>query len=311
MIPEIVMIDVDLKITLRIGPTSSEARTFIYKIGACRFDQLLSAEAEEAIRTLIHSVTFDQVNDKRQDLALKLVSVLNDKCNMYGVEILSTTIFNIQLPSDLQTQLERIALIQAKIIDSQRVHKVLLKSMEEEAEKELEAIKKSNERKVQEIKAERKRYEIERRLIEEKAKGESRVKEVEAMTKADVALKKAKGDEVVLKMVARKEAEALLKKTQLQCQTIKNEAEQKAIILVKESEAQLKVVEAQAKALIARAEAEASVADDLEEKRKFELEWARLKVLEKLASKGRRFITGEMGESILNQLVPLFRDENP
>ncbi len=305
------MIDIDMKITFRIGPTSKEARTFIYKIGACRFNQLLCVEAEEAIRIHIHSVPFDQVNDIRQDIGLKITSVLNDKCNMYGVEILSVTISNIQLPTDLQSQLERIASIQAKIIQNQKTHELLLKSMEDEAEKELEAIKKSNERKVQEIKAERKRHEIERRLIEEKAKGDSRVKEVEAMTKADVALKKAKGDEVVLKMVARKEAEALLKKTQLQCQTIKNDAEQKAIILVKESEAQLKVVEAQAKALIARAEAEATIADDLEEKRKFELEWARLKVLEKLASKGRRFITGEMGESILNQLVPLFGDENP
>ena len=305
------MIKVDIKITLRIGPSSKEARTFIYKIGACRFNQLLSAEAEESIRTLIHTVQFNQVNDSRQDLAVKLVSMLNDKCNPYGVEILSVTLSNIQLPTDLQTQLERIASIQAMIQNNQRVHQTTLQSMEEEAEKELEAIKKSNERKVQEIKAERKRHEIERRLIEEKAKGESRVKEVEAMTKADVALKKAKGDEVVLKMSARKEAEALLKKTQLQCQTIKNDAEQKAIMLVKESEAQLKVVEAQAKALISRAEAEATAADDLEEKRKFELEWARLKVLEKLASKGRRFITGEMGESILNQLVPLFGDENP
>ena len=39
------------------------------------------------------------------------------------------------------------------------------------------------------------------------------------------------------------------------------------------------------------------------EKRRYELEWARLDVLGKIAAKGRRFISGEKGEAILNELV--------
>ena len=305
-----VMVNVDMSIKFRIGPNVEEARTFVYQIGANRFNSLLTAECEEAMRTLINLITHDRVNDVRREIGSKMLSILNERCNRYGVEIMEVIITSISLPMELQQRLERISTIQTMIRDSQKIHESKIRTLKGEAEKEMEAIRRSNARKVQEITAERKRYEIEQRLIEERAKGESRVQEVEAMTKADVALKKAQGDEHVMKMVARKDAEALLKRTQLECQTLKIEAEQNAIIMVKESEAQLKVTEAQAEALIARAQAEAESSENLSEKRKYELEWARLKVLEKLASKGRRFITGDLGEALLNQLVPLYTNEN-
>ncbi len=304
------MVNVEMNMTFRIGPDTQGARTFVYKIGAKRFDELLSVESEEAIRRCIHDTNYDQVSSLRGDIGAKVLSILKEKCKPYGVEMMKVQIINGVLPENLQTQLERITAIKAKIKDSERIHESKVRRLEDEAEKELEIIKKENERSVQEIKAERKRYEFEQRISEEKAKGEVRVQEVEAMTKADVALKKAQGDEVVTKLVARKEAEALLKKTQLECQKLKLEAEQKAILMVKSSEARSKVIEAEAKALIARAEAEAETRNDLEEKRRYELEWARLKVLEKLAASGRRFIAGDMGESILNQLVPIFGDDH-
>ena len=50
---------------------------------------------------------------------------------------------------------------------------------------------------------------------------------------------------------------------------------------------------------------EAEVA--LAEKRRYELEWARLEVLKKVAKNGRKFITGQRGEQILNDLVPSSR----
>mmetsp|Transcript_15789 Transcript_15789/g.18005 ORF Transcript_15789/g.18005 Transcript_15789/m.18005 type:complete len:409 (+) Transcript_15789:114-1340(+) len=304
-----VMVNVDICISFNIGPNAAAARSFVYQIGANRFNDFLSAESEEAIRKLIYTVTHDQINDVRGDLAVKMISILNEKCNRYGVQITNVNVENIVLPEELQLRLERISSLKEKMKENEKIQEKKLRALEDDAEKELETIRKSNARKLQEIIAERKLYEIERRELEEKAKGESRVREVEAMTNADIALKKAQGDEVVAKLNARRKAEALLKKTQLECQTLKLEAEQKAIFMVKESEGQLKIAEAKAKALIYRAEAEAECADNLIEKRKYELEWERLKVLEKLASTGRRFISGERGESILNQLVPILGNE--
>ena len=48
----------------------------------------------------------------------------------------------------------------------------------------------------------------------------------------------------------------------------------------------------------------AEVAYTLAEKRRYELEWVRLEVLEKVDNNGGKFITGQRGDQILNDLVP-------
>mmetsp|Transcript_31943 Transcript_31943/g.42599 ORF Transcript_31943/g.42599 Transcript_31943/m.42599 type:complete len:412 (-) Transcript_31943:203-1438(-) len=299
-----VMVNVDLSLTFRIGPDADAARNFVYRLGAHRFDELLSAETEEAIRGLVYSVTHDKVNDLREEFALGMLSTLNSKVNIYGVQITNVKITDVQLPRELQLRLERTTAFKTKMGEQEKSHENRVRVLEDEATKELETIRKSNARKIQQIVAEQKRYEIERREMEEKAKGEARVQEVTAMTRADVALKKAKGEEVVEKVRARQNAEALLKGTQVKSQTMKIEADRKANVMIKNSEAALKVSESTAAAMIAKAEAEAEGAEALAEKRRYELEWARLKVLEKIAGKGRKFITGDKGEAILNDLVP-------
>mmetsp|Transcript_14177 Transcript_14177/g.20902 ORF Transcript_14177/g.20902 Transcript_14177/m.20902 type:complete len:412 (+) Transcript_14177:134-1369(+) len=299
-----VMVNVDLSLTFRIGPDADAARNFVYRLGAHRFDELLSAETEEAIRGLVYSVTHDKVNDLREEFALGMLSTLNSKVNIYGVQITNVKITDVQLPRELQLRLERTTAFKTKMGEQEKSHENRVRVLEDEATKELETIRKSNARKIQQIVAEQKRYEIERREMEEKAKGEARVQEVTAMTRADVALKKAKGEEVVEKVRARQNAEALLKGTQVKSQTMKIEADRKANVMIKNSEAALKVSESNAAAMIAKAEAEAEGAEALAEKRRYELEWARLKVLERIAGKGRKFITGDKGEAILNDLVP-------
>ena len=74
------MVNVDLSLTFRIGPDIDAARNFVYRLGAHRFDELLSAETEESIRGLVYSVTHDKVNDLREEFALGMVSTLNAKC---------------------------------------------------------------------------------------------------------------------------------------------------------------------------------------------------------------------------------------
>eukprot|EP00978_Attheya_sp_CCMP212_P044827 scaffold324068_cov30-Attheya_sp.AAC.1 len=65
-----VMVNVDLSLTFRIGPDVDVAQAFVYLLGAHRFDELLSAEAEEAIRGLVYSVTHNKVNDLREEFDL-------------------------------------------------------------------------------------------------------------------------------------------------------------------------------------------------------------------------------------------------
>eukprot|EP00978_Attheya_sp_CCMP212_P026287 scaffold86142_cov51-Attheya_sp.AAC.2 len=300
----VVMVNVDLSLTFRIGPDVDAAQAFVYRLGAHRFDELLSAEAEEAIRGLVYSVTHDKVNDLREEFALGMLTTLNSKTNIYGVQILNVKITDVKLPIDLQKRLERTTAFKTKMGEQEKSHENRVRVLEDEATKELETIRKSNARKIQEIVAERNRYDIERREMEERARGEARVQEVHAVTETEVALKKVQGDEVVMKVKAKQDAEALLKRAQVESQKLKIEAEQKATVMIKQSEAELKVAESNAAAMIAKAEAEAEGAQALSEKRRYELEWARLSVLKQIAGTGRRFITGQAGQSILNDLVP-------
>ena len=70
------------------------------------------------------------------------------------------------------------------------------------------------------------------------------------------------------------------------------------------SEAKLKAAQNHSQALIAEAEAENNSTSGLEVKRKYELEWQRLQILEVLAKEGRRFVTGEAGKQLLKDMVP-------
>eukprot|EP00592_Proboscia_alata_P026270 CAMPEP_0194447816 /NCGR_PEP_ID=MMETSP0176-20130528/129218_1 /TAXON_ID=216777 /ORGANISM="Proboscia alata, Strain PI-D3" /LENGTH=414 /DNA_ID=CAMNT_0039274719 /DNA_START=21 /DNA_END=1265 /DNA_ORIENTATION=+ len=299
-----VMVNVDLSLTFRIGPDIDAATHFVYKMGAHRLDELLSAESEESIRGLVFSVTHDRVNDLREEFALGMLATLNGKVAPYGIQVMNVKITDVKLPQELQTRLERTTAFKTKMGEQEKTHENRIRVLQDGATKDLETIRKGNARKIQEIVVERKRYEIERREMEEKARGDARVEEVKAMSYADVALKKAKGDDQVQRVGAQQNAEALLKNAQVNCQRMKIEAEKSANVMVKESEAKLKVSESQAGSMIARAEAEAEGAEALAEKRRYELEWARLDVMKKIAQNGRKFITGDAGEAILNDLVP-------
>jgi regulator of protease activity HflC (stomatin/prohibitin superfamily) len=299
-----VLVNVDLSLTFRIGPDADAAANFVYKLGAHRFDELLSVQAEEAIRGLVYSVTHDKVNDLREEFALGVLTTLNSKVNQYGVQIMNVKITDCQLPPELQLRLERTTTFKTKISEQAKTHENKVRVLEDEAIKELETIRKTNARKIQELKAERRKYEVQLREMEEKARGKARVDKVQANTRAEVALKQAKGDDVSEMVKAKQAAEALLKRTDVEAKKRQIEAEQDANVVVRKYEGQLKSAEAEAAALVATAEAEAEGAEALIEKRRYELEWARLDVMETLAGNGRRFISGAKGDAILNDLVP-------
>ena len=241
-----VMVNVDLSLTFRIGPDPEAAANFIYKLGAHRFDELIAAETEEAIRGLVYSVTHDNVNDLREEFAVGMLSTLNSKVAVYGVQIMNVKITDVTLPPDLQDRLERTTAFKTKMSEQEKSHENRVRVLEDEATRSIETIRKSNSRKLQEIEAERMRYDIERREMEETARGVARVEEIKAMTDADVALKKSLGSETVHKVMARQDAEALLKKTHIQCQTMKIDSEKRINVEVKNSEADLAVAESKA-----------------------------------------------------------------
>jgi len=299
-----VMVNVDLSLTFQIGPDVEAARKFVYRIGPGRFDELLSAETEESIRGLVYSVTHDKVNDLREEFAVNMLATLNNKVEPFGVKILNVKVTNVKLPLELQQRLEHTTAFKTKMEEQEKSHENQVRVLKDNAELELETIKKANARKIQEIAAKRKIFETERREMEEEAKGEGRIREVAAQTKADVALKLARGKYLLKKIEGQKDVEKIVKTSEIECQEMTIKADQTTHQVVKDSETNLKVAEYKAQAMVVSAEAEAEAAEALAEKRKYDLEWARLEVQKKIAQNGRKFICGERGQAILDELVP-------
>jgi regulator of protease activity HflC (stomatin/prohibitin superfamily) len=240
------MVDFDLSMSFRIGPGPDEATSFVYKLGADRFDELAAAEMEETVRSLAYSTTHDKVDDLREEFSVGLLSALNPKFRIYGVQVVAVKITGVALPADIRDRLERITALKTDLSEREKIHKKRIRELEDEAVRSIEVTRMSNERRLREIEAERIRYAIERRVMEEAARGRARVEEMKAMADADVALKRSLGNETVEKVLARQQAEALIKKAHIQCQTMRIEAEKNVNIEVKNSEAELAVAESKA-----------------------------------------------------------------
>mmetsp|Transcript_19324 Transcript_19324/g.25457 ORF Transcript_19324/g.25457 Transcript_19324/m.25457 type:complete len:424 (+) Transcript_19324:251-1522(+) len=298
-----VMVNVDLSLTFKIGPDAEGAKQFVYSMGAHRFDEFLAAKTEEAIRGLVYSVTHDKVNDLREEFASGMLSTLNSQTSPYGVSIMNVKITEVFLPDELQRRLERTTAFRTKMEEAEKVQENAVVVQRDRATQELETIRKNNNRRLQNLTAEIKRYEIELAETLEAARGKAKVEETNAQSKAEVMITKAAGDKEVSKVNGQRDAEEKIRQMEIQCQQRRMKADQDAQTMILESEAKLAAAANRAQALIATAEAERKATTQLAEKRRYELEWERLRVLKQIAGKGRKFISGEQGQEILAELT--------
>ena len=168
----------------------------------------------------------------------------------------------------------------------------------------IEQVVRTNQRREQDLTAQCTRYEIEHKEKVDEMAGSARVQEIEAQSRMDVLIGQKRGDLQVATAEGQKEAEVITQMSKIECDRRKVKIEEKAMVEILASEAKLKAAQNNALALIAEAEAENNSTAGLETKRKYELEWKRLEVLEQLAAKGRRFVSGPAGQAMIREMVP-------
>jgi len=299
-----VFVDVNLSLTFSIGPSIDDAEAFVYKLGCARFDEFLSCEVEEGIRGLVYSVTHDRVNDLREEFAQGMLASLSRKFKPYGVQIRNVKITETALPPELANKLEQTTTFRTKIAEKAKKHENTIRVLADQASQELETIVRTNMRREQDLSAQCVRYQIEHQEKVDEMVGSARVQEIGAKSRMDVLVGQAKGDLEVATAEGEKEAEVIRKNMQIECERRRVKIEEQAGVLILESEGTLRAAENNAQALIAEAEAENNSTAGLEVKRKYELEWERLQILEKLATSGRRFISGPTGQQMMREMVP-------
>jgi len=299
-----VMVDINLSLTFNIGPTFEDAESFVYLLGCTRFDEFLAAEVEEGIRGLVYSVTHDRVNDLREEFAQNMLASLSAKFRPFGVQIKNVKVTETRLPRHLAESLEQTTTFRTRISEVAKKHENTIRVLQDEASQELEQVLRINSRRKQDLLAQCTRYEIEHKEIIDEMVGQARVQEMEAKSKMDVLVTQAKGNLEVATAEGQKEAEEIRRKMQIACQERRIKVDQLANTIILDSEGTLARSQNNAKSLIATAEAENNSTAGLEVKRKYELEWQRLEIMEKLACDGRRFVTGEVGKSLIKDMVP-------
>jgi len=299
-----VFVHVNLSLTFSIGPGIEDASDFVYKLGTARFDEFLSCEVEEGIRGLVYSVTHDRVNDLREEFAQGMLASLSRKFKPYGVQIRNVKITETKLPVELATKLEETTTFRTRISEKAKKHENTIRVLADQASQELETIVRTNMRREQDLSAQCVRYQIEHQEKVDEMVGSARVQEIGAKSRMGVLIGQAKGDLEVATAEGEKDAEVIRKNMQIECERRKVKIEEQAAVLILESEGKLRAAENNAAALVAEAEAENNSTAGLEVKRKYELEWERLQILESLAKTGRRFISGTTGKEMMKEMVP-------
>jgi len=294
-----VRVSVDLVITFMIR----DPEAFVYRLGAVRFDQLLSGAVDEGIRILVRKQNHQTVWTLRGNRAEEILKHLTNKFDGTGVVFNNCTITSVTLPPSLQASLEHTTEMKKAMEKTIREHQYNITEIRRTSDLDLEELKRKIEKDVVTEQGRMKRagMEHEQKLVKS---GELRqVAVIETQMSAQV--KKA-------------EATALLQRTsseveRYRVETIsKAEAEAEAIrvqadiayensTLNAEAEKQKWIGEAKAIKMDAAAEAAASV--HLVQKRKFDLDIREKEILNVLAEKGNFNLIGEPGDKMLDSLM--------
>lgn len=294
-----VLARVDLTLVFNID----NATTFVYKIGATHFNEMLKAVAEEALRGLVRSIDHTSIYELRASAADQLIVVLNRTFKEFGVLFVSTTVTNVSLPADLSQCLEEASKIDSQLQEATRSQEFKMKQMNDQADLELKEITLENERQDADLIAQKERLAIEKdaRIAEAEAAAERAiVKEQQKAESRKVKATAALRDEQTR---ARTDVEKMLQKAEQDGKQRKRKKEQWAAEQLMKAEAELQQATSDAQILKLEADAEEAAVAELRGKREHDLRLEALKALEALAQSGRLVVAGKSGQQLLDALI--------
>ena len=299
-----VKVQVDVSFNFQIGPSEENVKKFVYSLGAARFQELLQAETEEAIRTLVFGIPVMSVRDLREEISQSMTSALNRSVNKYGVIIQNIRITDTKLPKELDRTLSQTTEFKSQIDALQKTHSAKMQELTDNEKRENVKQEKHWEREVQEIEAECAKAEINRQhaLIQAQSKLEVSVTNARSEAHSKITVAAAQKRDAVTGAEKYKIQE--IEKSRYEVKQLLVQADQTLKTKTLEAKAIVAIAKSESDGIKARADAEAVASEQMEEARQHEIQLGRLKTLGKLASSGNMVITGESGERILSLIAP-------
>ncbi|KAF1776826.1 Stomatin family [Phytophthora cactorum] len=294
-----VMVDIDISISFQIGPTEDDAYTFVYTLGAHRFDELLYSLTEEAIRGLVHSVRHDQVHDLREEFAQGMKTDLNAKLKSFGVFIHNVKVTNVDLPQALSRTLEETTAFKTRMEEQEKNHENQMRILLNQETQKLTALEKNNERAIQDLQAESVRAAIirdERRTI---AEAKAQVRVAEHVSRNENKIKAAEGYKA--DAVATATAKTVKDKAVplVELNNLKTDFEQFVNVAKVKGDARIQAAEKEAKKIQANAEAEGNSAAFLKAKREFDYKQKKIRMEAALLESVPLVISGKNGDQLI------------
>lgn len=295
-----VMVKVDVTIVFKI----TDAETFCYNLGAQKFNDMLKSVCEEAVRNMVRLIDHLDIYELRNSgPADELLTILNTKFKIFGVDFVNSTITNVSLPKDVSSSLQNISTLEQKMNEIRKDNAFEIKKIQDECEVKLQNQQLDSERKLEDIKAvmEVARIEFERkklRLMEEKE-----IKLINAKKEFTVKMKNIEAELLYEKTMQETKTEREIKEIIVKCN--KRIAENEALVNKKliMSNTELEKEEKNAEKEKMLAESEKNATNNLKTIRKYELEQKRYINLANMAKKSKMFINGKFGDELINDIV--------
>lgn len=297
-----VMVDCELTLVFQIGPDPEEVRKFVYKLGAPRFNEFLSAAIDESIRQLVRGQRMENVRELRGSSQAGIRTVmesLNKKFQPFGVTFTRAVIKDVRLGQKLENLLESTTNFRTKIRDCEKEHEVEMKKINYDYEQRRAELERRYELKIQDMENDQNVALIDRTKLRVAAESKREVNVVKAQEERAVALKQAQANLDVVTLQAQEQVAGLLGDVKARTEALKIASKRDAEVRIQESEALVDVAKKNAEALITEAKAEGNAAKQLKTVREWELQMAKLEVSEAMARKSRIVISGDVGDRLL------------
>lgn len=301
-----VMVDCELTLVFQIGPEPNKVRDFVYKLGALRFNEFLSAATDEAMRQLVRGEKLENVLELRgssQAGVRRVMDSLNGKFAAFGVTFLRAVIKDVKLGRQLEELLEKTTNFKTKIRDIEKEHEVEMKKIDYDFNQRRTELERDYDRRLQDIDNDQKVALINREESIVKAHSKMEVNITKANEKQSVELKKANAALNVVLLQAEKSNEELIAKVQADCESQKIQAKRECEVKITESKQLIQAADDNARALTLEANAEGKAAQQLKVMREFNLQMAKYEVEEAMARRSKIVISGKNGDRLLESML--------
>jgi len=284
--------------------------TFVYKLGATHFNDMLKAISEEATRGLVRSINHTSIYELRSSAADQLLSVLNRTFKDFGVNFVNATVTNVALPDDLSKTLEDASKIESRIRETLREQEFDLKKFNDEQDLAVKEEELKNQREAADMEAKKGLLSIEmaKQVEEAERLGKDRVlKEIQITETEKVAATARLRDD---QTKAQLEVDSLVQKAELEAAKRKREIDLWAETELMKMEAELQKAKNEAAMIRVEADAEATACTDMRSLREHELAMKSIEALKGIAENNTIVLTGATGEKLISSIVqgkPLYK----